>query len=79
MSKLYDLAERRIAEQIQDLRPNWLVMWGVSSRRYWAFPLFNAERGTIVSAAGPEQLLTLMNQAEIAARPGDPRLRRPGD
>jgi hypothetical protein len=66
----YDPAEREIAAQIQDNRPRWLVLWGVASRRYWAFPLFNTEPGTIVSAIGPRELIALLDQAEAAASLG---------
>jgi hypothetical protein len=41
-------------------------MYGPHSRRFWAFPAFDAPRGTLVSAATPGDLAVLMRQAEIA-------------
>ncbi len=73
MSPPYDLPERRTAARIQGWHRGWLVIWGVSSRRYWAYPLFDAVPGTIVSAADPKELLAQMSQAEIAAGPVGPR------
>jgi hypothetical protein len=74
----YDPAERQAAAQIQASHPRWLVLWGVGSRRYWAFPTFNAAPGTIVSALGPRELVALLDQAEAAASLGGAP-RHPGD
>ena len=54
-------------------------MWGPHSRRFFAYPLFSAPPGTIVSASAPDRLMTRMRQAEAAtaARPRMPPV-RPG-
>ncbi len=69
VSREYDPAQRRTAARVQDRNPHWFVLWGVSSQRFWAFPMFDAVPGTIVSAADPRELLALMARAETAAGP----------
>ncbi len=70
----YDPGQRQTAARIQHPRPHWLLMWGPHSRRYYAYPLFGAPPGTIVSASDPGRLVTRMRQAEAAtaARPRVP-------
>lgn len=69
-----DVAERRTAIRIAGHRPRWWVLWGLWSRRYWAFPLFDAEPGTIISARSPIELVALLDDAETAeALGGAPR------
>lgn len=75
-----DVAQRRVAARIMVHRPSWVVLWGLWSRRYWAFPLFDAEPGTIISSASGTELVALLDHAETAAslgraprRPGVPR------
>jgi len=46
---------------------SWLVFWGVYSRQYWAFPLFQARQHTIVRANDPEMLATAMREIELEA------------
>jgi hypothetical protein len=73
----YDPAERAAAAAIErDHRPNWVVMWGAHSRLLWAFPLFSAPPGTVLSAPVPAELVAAMRQAELAAR-RSPRQYRP--
>ncbi len=69
----YDPSQRLVAARIQHTSPHWLLMWGPHSRRYFAYPLFGAPPGTIVSASAPDRLQTRMRQAEAAtaARPAD--------
>ena len=67
-----DPGQRAQAAQIQAGCPQWVVLWGCSSRRFWAFPLFAARPGTIVSAGGTSTLVDRMRQAELAAPPGRP-------
>jgi hypothetical protein len=62
----FDPGQRLTAARIQHASPCWLVMWGTHSRRFFAFPLFGAPPGTIVTASGPDRLLTRMRQAETA-------------
>jgi hypothetical protein len=75
----YDPGQRLTAARIQQANPRWLLMWGSHSRRYFAFPLFAAPPGTIVTASGPDRLLTRMRQAEAATsvRPRMPVTNRP--
>lgn len=71
--RLYDRHERALAARISRERPGWVVLWGVYSRRFWAFPTGKAiPRGTILSAPHPRELLAAMYQAELAAAPGPP-------
>jgi hypothetical protein len=66
----YDRGQWLEAARVQRAHPAWLVLWGVYSRLFWAFPAFTAEAGTIVTAAAPADLVVLMRQAEIAATTG---------
>jgi hypothetical protein len=66
----YDPVEREEAARLQEANPLWLIMWGVHSRLLWAFPLFHAPRGTVVSASSPDRLLDRMRQVELSARGG---------
>jgi hypothetical protein len=52
--------------------PYWLVMWGAYSRQFWAYPLFDAPRGTIVHSANPDELARAIQAMQISmtARPG---------
>jgi len=45
-----DDQERQVAAEIEQSHPHWAVIWGCYSRRFWAFPYFQAPQGTIVSA-----------------------------
>lgn len=72
-----DPDERHAAERLNQAHPNWHVMWGVHSRLYWAFPLSHAPPGTIVSAAGPEDLAAQMRHVEMIAQFGPPPYRQP--
>ncbi|MBO0808120.1 MAG: hypothetical protein J2P32_07445 [Actinobacteria bacterium] len=63
----YDPRQRLAAARLQHRNPHWLVCWGCHSRRYWAFPLFVAAPGTIISAPGEPGLLAGMRQAEAEA------------
>jgi hypothetical protein len=67
----YDPRQRLTAARLQHRNPHWLICWGYHSRRYWAFPLFGAPPGTIISAAGEPGLTAGMRHAEaaMAARP----------
>lgn len=69
----FDPRQRQAAAHIQDRNPHWLICWGCHSRIYWAYPLFGAPPGTIISAPDEPRLLADMRQAEakVAARPAD--------
>jgi hypothetical protein len=59
-----DNACREIAEQINQARPHWLVLWGSYSRRFWAFPLFETRPRMLVHASYPGALLARLDDAE---------------
>jgi hypothetical protein len=59
-----DDACREIAEQIHQTRPQWLVLWGSYSRRFWAYPLFNMRPRLLVYASYPDALIARMDEAE---------------
>jgi hypothetical protein len=63
-----DPDERHTAARLHQCNPQWLILWGCYSRLYWAFPLFDAPPGTLVSAPGTRQLLASMRQTERPAR-----------
>jgi hypothetical protein len=53
------------AAAIQRAHPDWLVMWGLYTRQYIAFPMFSAPKGTIASGRNPDELLNRMRQIEL--------------
>jgi hypothetical protein len=55
--------------------PDWLVVWGVYTRQYVAFPLFDAPRGTILAARDPSALAARLQQAEWRRRSSPPERR----
>jgi hypothetical protein len=63
-----DNACQAIAEEIQRQRPEWLVIWGCYSRRYWAYPLFPVCRRAIINASYPDALIPRLDEAERALR-----------
>jgi hypothetical protein len=44
-----------------------MVLYGPYSRLFWAFPLFAAPAGTIVTATTPSDLVARMRAAESSA------------
>ena len=54
------------AQAIQQAHPDWLVMWGVYTHQYVAFPLFHAPAGAIILSASPDRLIQRIHQAELA-------------
>jgi hypothetical protein len=71
MTTAYDRREHAYAARIEQKHPGWVVLWGMFSRRYWAFPTNTAiPRGTILSAPQPRELVAAIRQAELAAAPG---------
>lgn len=69
-----DEANRETARQIELQRPGWMVLWGVYSKQYVAFPLSAAPPGTIVTARYAPALAPRMAAAERRAQ-GIPRHR----
>lgn len=59
---------RAIAEDIELHRPGWLVIWGVWSRRFTAYPLFPVRHRVIVVAYYPDALVERMDSAEQLLR-----------
>jgi hypothetical protein len=68
MSVLSDDEGRAIAEDIRKQRPGWLVVFGVYSRQFVAFPLFAVSRRTILTARYPDALIDRMERAEQERR-----------
>jgi hypothetical protein len=68
LSALSDNEGRKIAEDIRRQRPGWLVIFGVYSRQFVAFPLFAISRRTILAARYPEALIDRMVRAEQERR-----------
>jgi hypothetical protein len=59
---------RAAADEIQRQRPGWLVIWGVYSRRYTAYPLFPVRHRVIIVASYPQALTGRMDEAERSLR-----------
>lgn len=67
MRVIYDPDQRELAMRIERAFPRWLVMWGVYSRQFWAYPCFRAPRGTIAHAAKPDDLAGMMRAIQQSA------------
>jgi hypothetical protein len=65
---LDDDACRAVAEDIQRQRPDWLVLWGVYSKRFVAFPLFTVRQRVVVIAHYPDALLARLDEVERRLR-----------
>jgi len=70
---------RMAAARLQREHPNWLVIWGCYTRSYVAFPLFAAPRGTILTAAAPDEMAARMRRQERSAGVRVPRPSLPPD
>lgn len=57
-----DNDRRRIAEEIDQAHPHWMVMYGISSRMFWAFKLFG--HGGFLAAGSRHELEHRMDAAE---------------
>jgi hypothetical protein len=56
---------RATARALQHKRPGWLIMWGVYTTAYIAFPLFTTRRrGVLVISCSPAGLLPALDKAE---------------
>jgi hypothetical protein len=64
--------QRAIAQRIQRSRPQWLVVWGCYSHRFWGYPLFEMRPRMLVHAGYPDALLARLDDAEhrFRVRPG---------
>jgi hypothetical protein len=54
----------QIAKKLESEDPLWIVVFGVYSRQFVAFPRFNVPAGTIVVARYPGALMERMRQTE---------------
>lgn len=63
----HDRTCRGIAAEIGREHPRWLVLWGLYSREFWAYPRLPVERGTVVHAPDAEMLLAGMTEVEAMA------------
>jgi hypothetical protein len=59
---------REIARQIDEKSQNWIVVWGIYTHQFVAFPRFEAPRGTILVAFYPDALVDRMREAERILR-----------
>ena len=59
-------ANRETARQIELQRPGWMVLWGVYSKQYVAFPLSAAPPGTILTARYAPALAARMARPSAA-------------
>jgi hypothetical protein len=59
---------REIARHLAAKSPNWLVLWGVYTHEFVAFPRFDAPRGTIVTAIYPDTLIGRTQEVERRLR-----------
>ena len=57
-----------MARRINQLRPQWLVVWGVCSLRFWAFPLFEMRPRGAVYDMCPDALLARLDEVESRCR-----------
>jgi hypothetical protein len=61
-----DAHQRRIAVQIQQDHPAWLIIWGPHTRMYWAFARFTTP-SAIIAAPGPRELTDLIRRVQLTA------------
>jgi hypothetical protein len=52
---------RETATRIDRDFPGWMVLWGVYTRQFVAFPLFDAPPGSLVTSYNPETLTDRMS------------------
>lgn len=65
-----DVAEmKRVAARLEKDNPRWIVLFGVWSKEFVAFPRFTAPRGTVVAARYPGALPARMRAVENKALP----------
>ena len=62
-----ELEMLRTAEKLETDNPLWIVVFGVYSRQFIAFPRFNVPIGTIAAARYPAALPGRMRRIERAA------------
>jgi hypothetical protein len=55
---------REIAHRLEEELPGWLVIWGIYTQQFVAFPPADGPRGTILTANYPEALVERARAAE---------------
>ncbi len=60
-----DEQRREMARRIEQANPGWLVVWGVYSHEYVAFPLFRVPSGIVLSSRNFNLLAARMRQVEF--------------
>lgn len=63
----YELEMLRTAEKLEADNPLWIIVFGVYSRQFVAFPRFAVPAGTMVTALYPPALEERMRQLEQRA------------
>jgi len=59
---------RDIAAQLEQSHPNWIVVFGVYTKQFVAFPRFRAPDRTILAALYPDALADRMKSTERLLR-----------
>ena len=62
-----DAAHWQNAARIRHENPGWVVIWMSRARRYRAYPLFRAPRGTALAAATADDLTDQMDRVQQPA------------
>jgi len=61
-----ELRNRQLAESLRQRHPGWMIMYGIYSRMFWAFPLFTTVPGRYLGAADPAELDRELSAAEAS-------------
>jgi len=61
-----DETRRTTARRLQNEHPRWLIIWGLHSREYWAFPSLPVPPGTYLHAPHPVLLEEAIREVELA-------------
>lgn len=70
MRRTRDDDQRELARRIEQVFPQWVVLWGAYSRQFWAFPQFRVPRGTIAHAASPDDLAGMIRAIQRSVMEG---------
>lgn len=60
-------AEHEAARRVESQRPNWVVVWGVYSKEYVAFPLFQTRSSMVLASGNVSELASHMREVENQA------------
>jgi hypothetical protein len=64
---------RATARRLEQQHPGWMIIYGVYTRRFVAFPLFRVRQRVVVTAAYPDALPARLDAAEARLRIPGPR------